>query len=75
MAKNSSSATSNDTNNTQNSHKCEECEGGSEGEVNKVMVKRGRVELTKIGEKTRKGGYRLTLTRYKHFASFWKSND
>lgn len=35
-----------------------------------AMVKRGRVEVVEIGEQTKKGGYHLTLTRYKHFSKF-----
>ena len=34
------------------------------------VVRRGRVEVVEIGERTRKGGYRLTLNRYKHFSTF-----
>ena len=39
------------------------CEGGE-------VVRRGRVEVKEIGARTRKGGYILTLMRYKHFAAF-----
>ena len=34
------------------------------------LVKRGRVVVTEIGARTRRGGYRLTLLRYKHYALF-----
>ena len=40
-------------------------EHGSEGDH--VTVRRGRVVVKEIGEQTRKGGYHLTLIRYKHF--------
>lgn len=33
-----------------------------------VTVQRGRLVVKEIGEQTRKGGYHLTLVRYKHFA-------
>lgn len=35
-----------------------------------TTVRRGRVVVKEIGEQTRKGGYHLTLIRYKHFALF-----
>jgi hypothetical protein len=41
-------------------------QGQSEGDH--VTVRRGRVIVKEIGEQTRKGGYHLTLIRYKHFA-------
>ena len=41
-------------------------EQGDEGDH--VTVRRGRVVVKEIGEQTRKGGYHLTLIRYKHFA-------
>ena len=41
-------------------------EHGTEGDH--VTVRRGRVVVKEIGEQTRKGGYHLTLIRYKHFA-------
>ena len=41
-------------------------EQGSEGDH--VTVRRGRVVVKEIGEQTRKGGYHLTIIRYKHFA-------
>ena len=31
-------------------------------------IKRGRVVVKEIGDQTKKGGYRMTLIRYKHFA-------
>ena len=34
------------------------------------LIKRGRVVVKEIGPRTRKGGYRLTLLRYKHYALF-----
>ena len=41
-------------------------QGAAEGDY--VTVRRGRVVVKEIGEQTRKGGYHLTLIRYKHFA-------
>ena len=47
-------------------------DSGQSGEVGdgdgEVTVKRGRVVVKEIGEQTKKGGYHLTLVRYKHFA-------
>ena len=37
-----------------------------------VTVRRGRVLVKEVGEQTKKGGYHLTLVRYKHFALFQK---
>ena len=34
------------------------------------LVKRGRVVVKEIGNRTRSGGYHLTLVRYKHFKIF-----
>lgn len=34
------------------------------------MVRRGRVVVKEIGPRTRKGGYHLTLMRYKQFEVF-----
>ena len=43
--------------------------GSEQGdESDHVTVRRGRVVVKEIGEQTRKGGYHLTLVRYKHFA-------
>ena len=45
--------------------------GGADGEeVKSAMVKRGRVEVVEIGPRTRKGGYHVTVTRFKHFRFF-----
>lgn len=38
------------------------------------LVKRGRVEVLEIGERTRKGGYHLTLLRYKHYSQFIRTH-
>lgn len=38
----------------------------SDGEL--VTVRRGRVVVKEIGEQTKRGGYHLTLIRYKHYA-------
>ena len=51
---------------TQDSIEGSKQEQGSEGDH--VTVRRGRVVVKEIGEQTRKGGYHLTLIRYKHFA-------
>ena len=40
--------------------------GGDRG----PLMRRGRVEVLEIGERTRKGGYHLTLLRYKHYSQF-----
>ena len=46
-------------------------DGAKNGDEEGVaMVKRGRVEVMEIGDRTKKGGYHLTLTRYKHFSKF-----
>ena len=42
-------------------------DGGTGGEV---TVRRGRVVVKEIGDRTKKGGYHLTLIRYKHFDIF-----
>ena len=34
------------------------------------LVKRGRVVVKEIGPQTKKGGYHLTLVRYKQYALF-----
>lgn len=44
--------------------------GGDGGRM--VTVRRGRVLVKEVGEQTKKGGYHLTLVRYKHFALFQK---
>ncbi len=44
---------------------------GNQGEgEGRKLTKRGRVVVKEIGPKTRKGGYLLTLIRYKQFALF-----
>ena len=35
-----------------------------------VVVRRGRVVVKEIGQRTKKGGYRLTLARTKHYSLF-----
>ena len=42
-----------------------------EGRENNMM-KRGRVVVKEIGLPTKKGGFHLTLLRFKHFALFNK---
>ena len=37
------------------------------------LVRRGRVVVKEIGPQTRKGGYHLTLVRYKQFALFHRN--
>ena len=44
--------------------------GGDDGRV--ITIRRGRVLVKEVGEQTKKGGYHLTLVRYKHFALFQK---
>ena len=39
------------------------------------LVKRGRVEVLEIGERTRRGGYHLTLLRYKHYSQFHRAQS
>ena len=40
---------------------------GEEEEGRVSTVRRGRVEVMEIGERTRKGGYHVTVKRFKHF--------
>ena len=48
-------------------------EGGGSGlHDNDEIIVRGRVVVKEIGERTRKGGYHMTLFRYKHYALFRK---
>ena len=42
-------------------------EGGEEEGGRVSAVRRGRVEVMGIGERTRKGGYHVTVKRFKHF--------
>ncbi|CAI8017779.1 hypothetical protein GBAR_LOCUS10736, partial [Geodia barretti] len=42
-------------------------EGGEEEGGRVSAVRRGRVEVMEIGERTRKGGYHVTVKRFKHF--------
>ena len=51
----------------------EESDGG-EGERG-PLVKRGRVEVLEIGERTRRGGYHLTLLRYKYYSQFHRAQS
>ena len=43
---------------------------GSGDTGGEVTVRRGRVVVKEIGDRTKKGGYHLTLIRYKHFDLF-----
>ena len=46
-------------------------EGGEDGDDGKViLVRRGRVEVVEIGNRTKRGGYHVTVTRFKHFRTF-----
>ena len=48
----------------------EERQGPDGLEPEGSLVKRGRVVVAEIGQRTRKGGYHLTLLRFKHYALF-----
>lgn len=52
---------------------CEEADDTGDGDGRaEVTVRRGRVLVKEVGERTKKGGYHLTLIRYKHFSLFQK---
>ena len=38
-----------------------------------TRIRRGRVVVQEIGTRTKRGGYHLTLTRYKHYAIFHRN--
>ena len=46
--------------------------GGGRSSHDDDAIMRGRVVVKEIGERTRKGGYHLTLIRYKQYALFRK---
>ena len=48
----------------------EEASAGDGSGEQGTLIKRGRVVITEIGPRTKKGGYHLTLTRHKHFDLF-----
>ena len=43
------------------------------GEGGSTKFRRGRVVVEEIGARTKRGGYHLTLTRYKHYAIFHRN--
>ena len=40
------------------------------GEDEVSVVRRGRVKVVEIGERTKRGGYHVTVTRFKHFRTW-----
>ena len=43
------------------------------GEGSGTKIRRGRVVVEEIGTRTKRGGYHLTLTHYKHYAIFHRN--